>query len=84
MSTGTKLHVLSLFRAFLREARQMPTAARREHIRKKVRSELEAHRAEGDPDKVAFLVQLAEVQLENATLQRVHLNELASKGQLKC
>lgn len=49
-----------------------------------MRSELEAHRHEADPERLAFLVGLAELQLENAGLQRVHLNTLKAQGALKC
>ncbi|PNW75334.1 hypothetical protein CHLRE_12g522900v5 [Chlamydomonas reinhardtii] len=82
--SATRARVLSLFRSFLREARLMPTEVRANHIRRKVRSELEAHRHEADPERLAFLVGLAELQLENAGLQRVHLNTLKAQGALKC
>lgn len=62
----------------------MPTETRRSYIRNKVRSEIEAHRQERDAEKLSFLVGLAELQLDNARLQRQHLNTLKQAGHLKC
>ncbi|PNH00779.1 hypothetical protein TSOC_013378, partial [Tetrabaena socialis] len=46
--------------------------------------ELQASRDEQDPARLAFLLQLMEVQLENAAHQRAHLNQLKREGNLKC
>jgi hypothetical protein len=60
----------------------MPTANRRAYIQKRSAAEFrEGAAARGE--EAAFLVTLAETQLENAQVQRRLLVELAKKGQLK-
>jgi hypothetical protein len=39
--------------------------------------------AETDPSKIEFYVALAETQLDNVTMQRRLLNQLAEEGNLK-
>mmetsp|Transcript_13398 Transcript_13398/g.28654 ORF Transcript_13398/g.28654 Transcript_13398/m.28654 type:complete len:86 (+) Transcript_13398:76-333(+) len=81
--TTNPAKVLSLYRAFIREARLMPTANRRDYVIKKVKHEIEQHRSESDPERIGFLVNLAELQLENVVIQRVHLNKLKEQGNFK-
>lgn len=81
-----RARVLSLFRAILREARGMPTANRRAYVEKRARAEFREGAATAggaSSEQAAFLVALAETQLENAAVQRRLLSELKRKGQLK-
>jgi len=60
----------------------MPTANRRSYVERRAKAEFR----EGAPaagEQAAFLVALAETQLENTQVQRALLVELARKGQLK-
>mmetsp|Transcript_10154 Transcript_10154/g.21156 ORF Transcript_10154/g.21156 Transcript_10154/m.21156 type:complete len:103 (-) Transcript_10154:959-1267(-) len=76
--TSSSNAALRLYRALFREAAKMPVDFRRDFIRKRVRSEFEKSRLETDPEQVAFLIQLGEVQLENISIQAAHLTELAA------
>jgi hypothetical protein len=80
-----RARVLSLFRAILREARGMPTENRRTYIEKRAKVEFREGAVAGaaSSEEAAFLVALAETQLENAMVQRRLLSELKRKGQLK-
>lgn len=83
-SVPLRNHVLNLYRAFMREARQMPTANRREFIVKKARHEFKLNKGCQDEAELKDMVYLAEIQLDNVTLQRSHLNQLKKEGKLKC
>ena len=75
---------MSLYRAFLREARQMPTENRRIFVEKKARFEFEENKALLESSQEAeFLLLYADTQLENVTKQRELLNALKAEGQLK-
>jgi hypothetical protein len=84
MSAARRAQVLGLFRAFLREARLLPTEVRRDYVRNKARHEFKASVAAADPQQAEFLLQFGELQLENLTLQRKLLNQLRDEGKLKC
>lgn len=75
--------VLSLYRALLREARQMPTENRRQFVKLKSRQEFRSAAALSDPQAIEFSIALAETQLDNVTRQRQLLNELRDEGNLK-
>ena len=47
-------------------------------MRAKVRREYETHRLEADPEKVTFLLRLAETQLDQVRGQARHLAEVFS------
>jgi hypothetical protein len=64
---------LSLYRAILRAARQMPTRNRRQFILKKARHEFEAAKAETDPARIAFLMDYGALSLDNINAQAAHL-----------
>lgn len=81
---AARAKVLGLYRSFLREARRMPTENRASFVRRKVRSELEEHRAVADASELEQLLALAEFQLETVVLQHQHLNKLKAMGALKC
>lgn len=80
---ATRAYVLSLYRAILREARQMPTDNRRQFVQKKARLAFRESKQQRNPEELQFLIQLAEVQLENVTRQRQLLNQLKQQGNLK-
>jgi hypothetical protein len=44
----------------------MPTANRREFMKAKVKYEYQKCKAETNPEKIAFLLQFAEISVENA------------------
>ncbi|KAL7753760.1 hypothetical protein RI367_000691 [Sorochytrium milnesiophthora] len=73
--------VLSYYRAFLRLARRMPTPERRRLVERRSRQEIESNRLERDVDRLAFLYQVAETQLENLSLQADHLQRLQATRQ---
>ena len=51
---------------------------RKGYVRAKVRREYETHRLEADPEKVTFLLRLAETQLDQVRGQARHLAEVFS------
>jgi hypothetical protein len=61
--------VLSAYRALLRAARELPTSNRKAWVKKRVREDFRAARGEQDPERVAFLLQFADVSLENVQSQ---------------
>ena len=76
---------LSLYRAFLREARKLPSAggaSRREYVQRKARAEFEGARGLAGDDQ-AFAFALGDVQLDNLRSQQRMLNQLAAEGNLK-
>ncbi|GAQ78130.1 hypothetical protein KFL_000080340 [Klebsormidium nitens] len=70
---------LALYRAFYRAAKSMPTANRRDYIRKKSRFEFEENRHETDPSRIRGLLQFADLQLDNVQIQAKHLSELFAR-----
>jgi hypothetical protein len=75
--------VLALYRAFLREARLMPTDNRRRLVAHRAREGFRQHRHLTEGSELEFQLQLAEVQLDNVQHQRQLLNSLKDKGALK-
>lgn len=57
--------VLALYRAFLRQAKLMPTENRQAFVLKRAQSDFRAAMHEHDPEQVEFHVSLGETQLEN-------------------
>jgi len=82
-AAATPSRVLSLYRALLREARLMPTANRRQFIEERAGREFRAGGSASDPQQIAFLISLAEVQVDNAAAQRQLLQQLHQQGNLK-
>lgn len=74
--------VLALYRAFLREAKLMPTANRQQYIRAKARHAFRESK-ELTGSECEFAMRLADTQLDNVTRQRELLNDLAKEGNLK-
>lgn len=75
---SSRARALSLYRALYRAAREFPTENRTGYVRAKVRREYETHRLEADPEKVTFLLRLAEAQLDQVREQARHLAEVFS------
>mmetsp|Transcript_10002 Transcript_10002/g.24656 ORF Transcript_10002/g.24656 Transcript_10002/m.24656 type:complete len:85 (+) Transcript_10002:21-275(+) len=69
---------LSLFRHLYRAAAGFPTENRVAYVRRKVRVEYDIHRAEADPERVQFLLALAETQLDSVREQAAHLTTVFS------
>ncbi|KAG5177858.1 hypothetical protein JKP88DRAFT_226131 [Tribonema minus] len=77
MATATsRARALTLYKQLLRSAATMPTKNRREYIKAKTRREYEDNMGETDPEKIEFLITLAEVQLESAQVQAAHLRQV--------
>lgn len=74
--------VLALYRAFLREAKLMPTANRQQYIRNKARHDFKESKDLSGAE-LEFAVRLADTQLDNVVRQRELLTELARQGNLK-
>jgi hypothetical protein len=74
---------LGLLRALLREAKRMPTGNRRRFVRDRALAGFRDARAEADPERLTFLMRLADTQLDNVRVQVGVLNELAASGNLK-
>ena len=60
----------------------MPTANRQQWVRAKARQEFRGNKDVCGPE-LGFLIQLAEVQLDNLLSQQQHLNTLKQQGNLK-
>lgn len=61
----------------------MPTHHRRLFIEQRARAAFREARHEPDPERISFLISLAETQLENVMVQRILLNKLKEEGNLK-
>ncbi|TYZ57842.1 hypothetical protein PybrP1_011216 [[Pythium] brassicae (nom. inval.)] len=77
-STVASSEALRLYRAIYRAAAQMPTRDRRNYVRRRLRFEYEEHRQETRPERIAFLLRLAETQLETVEVQAAHLTSTFS------
>lgn len=73
---------LRLYRRLLRAARLMPTDNRKQLVLRRSRLEFEDSR-QCSAEEAAFLLQLGEVQLDNAVIQAEHLRQLQQSGHLK-
>ena len=60
----------------------MPTEHRRVHVCKKARVEFEKSKGVSDEQR-AFLLALAETQIDNIQAQAKHLQELVASGKLR-
>lgn len=56
---------------------------RQQHICRKARHDFKQFKDEADAETVEFQVRLAETQLDNVTMQRHVLSQLAREGNLK-
>uniref|UniRef100_A0A8C4QW41 Si:ch211-152c8.4 n=1 Tax=Eptatretus burgeri TaxID=7764 RepID=A0A8C4QW41_EPTBU len=64
MAASSKLRVLTLYRALLREGRKFPSYNYREYAVRRVRDAFREHAGETDPDEIHKLLQKAEDSLE--------------------
>ncbi|CAI5729225.1 unnamed protein product [Hyaloperonospora brassicae] len=65
---------LRLYRAIYRAAAKMPTRDRINYVRRRLRHEYDVAREETDPERLMFLLRVAETQLETVEVQAEHLN----------
>mmetsp|Transcript_45978 Transcript_45978/g.146826 ORF Transcript_45978/g.146826 Transcript_45978/m.146826 type:complete len:87 (-) Transcript_45978:328-588(-) len=68
-------YMLGLYRRLWRAAGKMPTEARRDLVRARVRADYQEYRSEADPIRLEFLAALGESQLDNVIIQAEHLTE---------
>ncbi|KAG0331053.1 hypothetical protein BG004_001842 [Podila humilis] len=80
--TAQQTRVLSLYRQLLRIGKAMPTDTRSSLVLGRVKGDFRANVAENDPEEIEAMVQLAELQVDNLTIQRDHLTELAKNPHL--
>uniref|UniRef100_A0AAV1UYD1 Complex 1 LYR protein domain-containing protein n=1 Tax=Peronospora matthiolae TaxID=2874970 RepID=A0AAV1UYD1_9STRA len=69
---------LRLYRAIYRAAGKMPTRDRVKYVRRRLRHEYEVAREVTDPERLAFLLRVAETQLETVEVQAEHLSSTLS------
>ncbi|KAF9112185.1 hypothetical protein BGX27_003818 [Mortierella sp. AM989] len=74
--------VLELYRKLLKIGKAMPTETRSSLVLARVKADFRANKAEGDPQEIENMIQLAEVQVDNLEIQRDHLTELAKNPNL--
>ncbi|DAZ97564.1 TPA: hypothetical protein N0F65_005536 [Lagenidium giganteum] len=58
---------------FVQAAGKMPTADRRNYVRRRLRFEYEQHLHESNPERIQFLLRLADTQLDTVQIQAEHL-----------
>lgn len=75
---GHARHVLGLYRAILRVARELP-GKRPRLVRQRAREDFRANAGTACAEEVAQQVLLAEVQLETLTIQRAQLADLSKR-----
>lgn len=75
--TASRARALALYRAIWRASRTMPTVNRKLWVRKKLRDEFVAARAETDPAKLELAFAYGEVSLDNVKAQAQHLTQAA-------
>lgn len=64
---------LRLYRAIYRAAAKMPSRDRRDYVRRRLRFEYDQHRHEPNPERIQFLLRLADTQLDTVLVQAEHL-----------
>ncbi|KDO31961.1 hypothetical protein SPRG_03177 [Saprolegnia parasitica CBS 223.65] len=69
---------LSFYRAIYRTAGLMPSKDRTRFVRRRLRAEYEKYRHETSPERVAFLLQVADTQLDTLRVQVDHYNQVFS------
>lgn len=69
-----RAEALRLYRAIYRAAGKMPTRDRANYVRRRLRHEYEESREEINPERIKFLIRLAETQLETVEVQAEHLS----------
>ncbi|CAH0478765.1 unnamed protein product [Peronospora belbahrii] len=71
-----RMETLRLYRAIYRAAGKMPTRDRTNYVRRRLRQEYDEARQETDPERIAFLLRLAETQLETVEVHAEHLSSI--------
>ncbi|ETW07806.1 hypothetical protein H310_02235 [Aphanomyces invadans] len=69
---------LSLYRKIYRTAGRMPTKDRTEFVRRRLRSEYDKYRHETDPERIEFLIKVADTQLDTLEIQVEHFDRVFS------
>ncbi|GLE00867.1 hypothetical protein PINS_up009664 [Pythium insidiosum] len=69
---------LRLYRAIYRAAAKMPSRDRRDYVRRRLRFEYEQNRHEANPERISFLLRLADTQLDTVEMQAEHLTRTFS------
>ncbi|KAG6591084.1 Complex 1 LYR protein [Phytophthora cinnamomi] len=73
-----RAEALRLYRAIYRAAGKMPTRDRTKYVRRRLRHEFDETREETNPERISFLLRLAETQLETVEVQAQHLSSTFS------
>ncbi|CAI5700587.1 unnamed protein product [Peronospora effusa] len=76
---STRLEALRLYRAIYRMAGKLPTRDRINYVRRRLRHEYDEARQETDPERVTFLLRVAETQLETVQVQAEHLRSIFAR-----
>ncbi|CAI5741315.1 unnamed protein product [Peronospora farinosa] len=76
---STHLEALRLYRAIYRMAGKLPTRDRINYVRRRLRHEYDEARQETDPERVTFLLRVAETQLETVQVQAEHLRSIFAR-----
>ncbi|GAB9470509.1 hypothetical protein Gpo141_00007753 [Globisporangium polare] len=76
MASGAE--AMRLYRAIYRAAAKMPTRDRRDYVRRRLRFEYDQCRKETRPERIDFLLRLAETQLDTVQVQAEHLTSTFS------
>ncbi|KAI9916192.1 hypothetical protein PsorP6_017916 [Peronosclerospora sorghi] len=71
--TSAKMEAVRLYRAIYRAAGKMPTRDRTNYVRRRLRKEYDEASQETNPERIAFLLRVAETQLETVIVQAEHL-----------
>ncbi|KAG2773756.1 hypothetical protein JG687_00013123 [Phytophthora cactorum] len=74
----TRAEALRLYRAIYRAAGEMPTRDRINYVRRRLRHEYDQAREETNPERISFLLRLAETQLDTVEVQAQHLKSTFS------
>ncbi|OQR81731.1 hypothetical protein THRCLA_23308 [Thraustotheca clavata] len=77
----SRSQALSYYRAIYRAAGDMPSKDRKQFVRQRLRVEYEKYRHEINPERIEFLLKVADTQLDTLKIQVAHFKNILSDPQ---
>ncbi|OQR92994.1 hypothetical protein ACHHYP_03041 [Achlya hypogyna] len=74
----TRSQAISFYRSIYRAAGLLPSKDRTQFVRRRLRSEYEKYLHETNPERISFLLQVADTQLDTLLVQVEHYNQVFS------
>jgi len=73
----SSLRALSLYKQLLRSAALMPTPLRQKYVTSKTKVEFREHEHETNPERIKFLLDVADANLDDVVAQSGHLTMIS-------